>query len=353
MNMRIHVSRVKRFSAALSAPLLAMALSLGVGTGVANANTDTQAVRQAVVHLVADLQGDFTIRVEGTELQRTEHVSMLCSGVFVDDKGSIATAGHCLDTDQAKESLYDELKADLRGEAIQKNIDPDALIHEINTYGTVELSGLKLTVYGFQPSELDGPLDNDGVQLQIVAFTSNDAGDNGLLRLNNYNGKTPYLVVAQDRPAEQSTVTAVGFPGDITNNADAMRQNASFKTGKVSSYQTFGGAAYTEVDAGMEHGMSGGPVLNDKGQVIGVVSQGFDGTSLKFATDTTTFRSFLTGNGVVLVAPATTVLGLNPLVYAAGGIILVLLIGAVVFAVVKRRRNKEVAVIAAYPPPTA
>lgn len=340
MNLRIHTSRVKRFSAVLSAPLLAMALSFGVGTGAAHADTDTQAVRQAVVHLVADWQGDFVVTVGDTVLQRTEHTSMLCTGFFVDDKGSIATAGHCLDPDQVRDALYNELEADLRDEAKQLNIDPDALIQEIVNYGSVNLTSTKAAaIYGFQPSELHGPLNNDGVQLQVVAFTGGDAGDNGLLRLNNYNGKTPYLVVAQERPAEQSTVTAVGFPGDITNNADAMRQNASFKTGKVSSYQIFGGAAYTEVDAGMEHGMSGGPVLNDKGQVIGVVSMGFDGTSLNFATDTTTFRAFLSGNGVVLVAPASPVLGSNLFVYVGGGCALVALVIAAYYVIVVRRKK--------------
>ena len=86
------------------------------------------------------------------------------------------------------------------------------------------------------------------------------------------------------------------------------RQKPSYRSGAVSSrsYSTQG-VPRTEIDTDITPGMSGGPSVNEEGQVIGInsayVYQGAG--QANYITDTETLREFLTANGVKLAEPAS------------------------------------------------
>lgn len=276
-----------------------MAILLLPFTAASPARADTASVRQAVVHLkqtwTAQVYVPLTKPLSGTLTAVTS-----CSAAFISAQADILTAGHCVDPQrgftQLQVVLFNELKKRYPGSS------DDQLV---NVVRQSSITNQQLQVLAYQPDELGGVLNNNGIVAQVKQPVQTLAdGDHAFLKLNNFTKPTPFLAIASARPVEQDTVVAVGFPGAITFSSDAARQNASFKRGVVSSFQTFQGAAYTEVDAGMEPGMSGGPVLNANEEIIGVVSWGrTDAKTVNFATDTATMRTFLASHGISLTAP--------------------------------------------------
>lgn len=75
-------------------------------------------------------------------------------------------------------------------------------------------------------------------------------------------------------PAIGEKVYAIGSPQGFEN---------TLSEGIVSSIRTYDGMTYIQHTADIDHGSSGGVLLNEKGDVIGVTSMGIDGTSLEFA----------------------------------------------------------------------
>ncbi|MBO9596207.1 MAG: serine protease, partial [Cohnella sp.] len=75
-------------------------------------------------------------------------------------------------------------------------------------------------------------------------------------------------------PAIGEKVYAIGSPQGLEN---------TLSEGIVSSIRTYDGMTYIQHTADIDHGSSGGVLLNEKGDVIGVTSMGVDGTSLEFA----------------------------------------------------------------------
>ncbi|NPV90989.1 MAG: trypsin-like serine protease [Firmicutes bacterium] len=83
-----------------------------------------------------------------------------------------------------------------------------------------------------------------------------------------------------------NNVYALGYPGAATFNpmlaADASNSvESTFTKGVVSARKTMpGGWSIMQIDAPTTHGNSGGPVFNDKGEVVGIVTFG----SIDFGT---------------------------------------------------------------------
>lgn len=287
-----------RFWATIIAVLVMILPSI---TSAASAHADTNTVRQAVVHLKQTWTAQVYVPLKNP-IQGTLTAVTSCSGTFITAQADILTAGHCVDQQQGlfrlQVTLLNELKKRFPG-----NTDDELL----SFVRASSITNQQLEVLAYQPDELGGVLNNNGIVAQVKQPTQTlGDGDHAYVKLNNFTKPTPFLTRADQRPVERDTVTVVGFPGAIQFSSDAARQNASFKTGVISSFQTFQGAAYTEVDAGMEPGMSGGPVLNANDQIIGVVSWGRDDAkTVNFATDTSTMNRFLASHGIAQnTAPA-------------------------------------------------
>ncbi len=78
------------------------------------------------------------------------------------------------------------------------------------------------------------------------------------------------------------------------------RLNPSLKDGTISSQQfTPGGASVWEISAPMSPGMSGGPTLNSRGEVVGTNSYTIDLQPFNFVTDYSNLQNFLRDHGVV------------------------------------------------------
>ncbi len=83
------------------------------------------------------------------------------------------------------------------------------------------------------------------------------------------------LSLGEEVPAVGSKVVVIGAPEGYTNTVS---------DGIVSSVRTIGGRQLLQVSAPISHGSSGGPVLDDKGRVVGMATAFVsDGQNLNFA----------------------------------------------------------------------
>ena len=266
-------------------------------------------INRSIVWVDVEYTGVVTaVFPDGTVTEDPATVFMLCTGWFASDKGHVATAGHCLEEDELiGEAMLDSVMAGSGLTAEDLDVMGVRWTHRVDD---------KRARVG-QPSGVEGgPLSGDEpIVAEIIGFQGFDDGDNGLLKIANMDG-TPALPIAGERPEIGEEVTAIGFPGEVSAVTDVKRQSSSYKGGEVSSHGvSLNGAPITEIDASVSGGMSGGPTLNEAGEVIGMNSFKAVGESdtSNFVTDTETMRTFLEGEGVDLTAaPAATGQDLAP-----------------------------------------
>ncbi|WP_026914898.1 S1C family serine protease [Christiangramia portivictoriae] len=83
-----------------------------------------------------------------------------------------------------------------------------------------------------------------------------------------------YLTISEERPRIGEDIFAIGSPQGLEN---------SLTKGAVSAFR---GKERIQIDATIDHGSSGGPLFNLKGEVIGITSSGLGtGSELNFAID--------------------------------------------------------------------
>jgi hypothetical protein len=275
-------------------------------------------VRDSLVYIDIEYTGYVRIPAEMMESGQADwsqatKVSYTCSGFVVDPSGFIATAGHCVQIDAG-------VKADIRERFVNDLVDVGDIAGSASESFLATANDEQWDVEGKEPEspidrvvsviQPDGPnqvIDNF-TTVQVVDIQEFDEGDNALLKISGSQPLTP-LVVAASAPKPGQALTAVGFPGSLSDVVDPSRlQQPSFKSGTASSQQVKpSGASVTEMNADVSGGMSGGPTVdNETGEVLGINSYGIVGETeaFNFITDAPSLRAFLQKNGVQLVALA-------------------------------------------------
>ncbi len=275
----------------LSAPILA--------STPAAADVDSDIIDKSIVWV--DSAWSASVQVpfkDGTSETYKTTVYAYCTGWFVSDTGHVATAGHCVESDNT-----------LRTNVYANVIDEQGLtgVKAENVDWPMTLSDPSIKID--QPSGIEGGVlsGKNAITAQLIASQGFEKGDNALLRIADMKG-TPALLVGTEAPKVREKVTSIGFPDLVGSTSDIERQKPSYRSGAVSSrsYSTQG-VPRTEIDTDITPGMSGGPSMNEDGQVIGInsayVYQGAG--QANYITDTQTLRDFLTANGVKLAGPAS------------------------------------------------
>ena len=331
--------------------LLAAGGASASATAVAPTEIDTKLLHKAVVWVNAGWTANIAITFTSGETKNYTHeFTSYCTGFFISSEAEVATAGHCVEPSRDLEIAA--ISKFIQANELDIKTPPDKLPWKV-TLGTP-------TMYVGQPNVIDGgPLaGKDDILAQLVDHQPFENGDNALLRLANMKVEN-YLKLAANKPKEQDTVAAVGFPGSVDALTDVARQPASITSGTVSSLsQTKQGVPVIQINAPVSGGMSGGPTLNQANEVVGINSFGNrnETQSFNFITDTEVMNKFMTSNGVkltVATASATSTSGPShldslpassssssfPWVLVAGIVVGLLIIGSVAFLVLQNRKK--------------
>jgi hypothetical protein len=225
-------------------------------------------------------------------------VMTICTGWFASPT-TIATAGHCVDPAEGRIAMHlQEGPRDEHGWPLP--LDPS-------------LPEPKRTVWAFQPWELAGAVLTSPVIVRVDDdFRSVEEGDTARLEVYGMPPAKP-LAIASDAPQIGQTVTSIGFPGLNIGAADGVdiaallsggkspaevlqesRLHPSSTSGTITAHQFWDGVAVHQVSAPLAGGMSGGPTINSRGEVLGINSMGtVFGQPFNVITDTGMLREFL------------------------------------------------------------
>jgi len=236
-------------------------------------------VRPAVVYIEVQWEGWVRDKVSG-KLWDAESVSFVarCSGFSVSNDGFIVTAGHCVDpgVEGVGLSFFEEIADRFFRAGTATQADTDTLIRDMIANAEVEgqTAGDPATrkVFAQRGVARSGLTSGEAMQARVVSFHPVSGGDVALLKVEKTN--TPMVQLADSSDINVGTdVLAIGYPASADNISDATFE-PSTKDGKISNKRTEGGVPFYETSAATTQGMSGGPVANLDGDIIGVISHG-------------------------------------------------------------------------------
>ncbi len=225
-----------------------------------------------------------------------------CSGVVVREDGQVLTAGHCVDPGPlgGAGALIDAAVAELA--ELGRVRDPGAAARELAEHAIVE--GVRpdsdpvrdvRVIRGVGTS--DTP-DTDVAPATVVDLVAPDEGDVALLEVPRDGLPALALADEDDRPAG-TPILAIGFPASVGRATDTSTEPAS-KNGQISARRTLDGKPYYEISAAASQGMSGGPLVDMDGRVLGLVTAAPEGETQSFnlVTASTSALELLRANGI-------------------------------------------------------
>ena len=268
-----------------------LALLLGGAEGaLAQSSTgiDTTRVKDIVQPSVTFLVTDFAAPVRSNHPEASGPLfggepvtwSGRCTGFFVNPAGYVATAAHCIvPDDNIKNNIAIAAATELweRGGFFTE----DTTLEEAQDIGLqyFETSG-RVTAdhYVAWPTTSPAVTRQAETRARRVGYRPFLMGDVGLLKFEAGNTDFPGLELGETPNVDVGTeIVAVGFPGSVDAVTDP-NYNPSFTNGQITRIGTQGGntVAVYQHDAAVSGGMSGGPVVDADGRVIGITSFGID-----------------------------------------------------------------------------
>jgi serine protease Do len=258
--------------------------------------------KPAVVRIVDGAAGKIWFQPPGYQGQAFD-VSMIAlgSGFFISSNGYIATNAHVVSTthdgeEKAKQALFFQLV-----QQIAKQIGKDP--RSLNTSFIDQHS----TLQSFQLFHHVIIPDGSAFPFEIKSYGAptgegNDQGkDVAIIKIEVKSA--PVLKLADsDKVQLQDHVTVIGYPGAAdTFNSGLLSSKSAFEAtindGKISARkQASSGAPILQTSASATHGNSGGPVINDASEVVGL---------LTFRGDTVNGQEV---SGFSFVVPSNTVM---------------------------------------------
>ena len=238
-----------------------------------------------------------------------------CTGFVVSPDGSIVTAGHCVDPSRAATRFFSlAVEARKAGQTTQGSnnnpfVDPntryatwDDMFNDLQANGKLEGSKAadppNLTVSVIRGIGTSGRPDGEKIPARVVNFLPLKDGDVALLKVEK--DKLPSVELAPKSEIQIGTpVLAIGYPGSVDSVTDTNLEPSN-KDGKISSKKTSGGVPFYEISAATSPGMSGGPVVDLEGRVVGLISFGpnAETQAFNFIVASSIIADSLTRNGM-------------------------------------------------------
>ncbi|MET0237847.1 MAG: serine protease [Kibdelosporangium sp.] len=220
-------------------------------------------------------------------------VKTRCSGVVIDPSGYVATASHCVHTGihGGGGALLDAAIAELgkagrigdpvkAKQALAKNALAEGALPDRPVVRQIQVARMV--------PDGDG-LKRDVAIATVVDLVAPDNGDVAVLKVPR--ARWPAIELRTDAAPVGTPILAIGYPGSVPD----PNLEPSNKNGQISAHRTQQKWPYYEFSAAAASGMSGGPVIDTQGRVVGLISQGTPGEtqSFNFATATSTLSDLL------------------------------------------------------------
>ena len=237
--------------------------------------------KPAVVRIIDGAIGKIWFQLPGYQGQSYDVSAIsLGSGFFISSNGYIATNAHVVTMthdgeEKAKQALFWQLVEQI---ARQNGKDPRSfdrsVINAIDQHST--LQSFQIIHHVIIPDGSAFPFEIK--QYGAPTGESNDQGkDVSVIKIEVKNA--PILKLADsDKVQLQDHVTVIGYPGAAdTFNSGLLSSKSSLEAtindGKISAKkQASSGAPILQTSTAATHGNSGGPVLNDANEVIGLLT---------------------------------------------------------------------------------
>lgn len=258
--------------------------------------------KPAVVRIVDGAAGRIWFQPPGYQGQAFDVSAIaLGSGFFISSNGYIATNAHVVSfthdgEDKAKQALFYQMVQQI---AQQIGKDPRSLNTSfINEHST--LQSFTLFHHVIIPDGTALPFEIK--QYGAPTGESNDQGKDVAIVKIEVKGAPVLKLADSDKVQLQDHVTVIGYPGaaDTFNSgllSSKSALEATINDGKISAKkQASSGAPILQTNTAATHGNSGGPVLNDQNEVIGL---------LTFRGDTVNGQEI---SGFSFIVPSNTVM---------------------------------------------
>ena len=206
---------------------------------------------------------------------RSERIDAVasCSGFVADGGGYIVTAGHCVDPQDGRQALIHQLIVDLTTSGTLTDTEAAAVTpHALQSWqagGATDGSPIDRQVSVFAGAVDSGASSAAGLTASVVELRPVDQGDIALL-LVQAGTPLPALRVAPRESEVGAQIGVMGYPSGSDGAIDPSLA-PTFIAGRTSARQSGNGLPYLQIDAALA-GMSGAPVVDMSGDVVGVVS---------------------------------------------------------------------------------
>jgi serine protease Do len=229
-------------------------------------------------------------------IKQPEQITATGSGFFITGDGYVATNCHLIDREDAfirrqfilsafRQITEASISALETSWATHFNDEQRSLL--TNTYASVYsrlfsmiLYDLKKTIYVVYRSD-NGTQHSDTVKKPadvIIKGLPMPGKDIAILKISAGDEMPVLSLASNDLPRVGEQLYVYGYPGPVTNNDFVSAASAiepTLTTGIVSAIKrSVGGWPLIQMDANINHGSSGGPVCNEKGEVVGLTTFG-------------------------------------------------------------------------------
>lgn len=267
-------------------------------------------------------------------IKQPEQITSIGTGFILTGDGYVATNCHIIDREDAfirrqfilsafQQITQASIAALENSWATHFNEQQRSLLY--NTYASVYsrlfsmiLYDLKKNIYVVYRSDMDGRASDTVKKLAdiVVKGEPMPGKDIAILKISDGEQLPVLKLASPDLPRVGEQLFVFGYPGPVTNNdfvAAASAIEPTLTTGIVSAIkQSVSSWPVIQMDANINHGSSGGPVCNQRGEVVGLTTFGsLENTGglaagLNFAIPVTILDEFLRTAGVQPQASAAT-----------------------------------------------
>ena len=228
-------------------------------------------------------------------IEQSQQITATGTGFFITGDGYVATNCHLIDRDNAfvrrqfiltafQQITQANINAFESSWAAKFNDQQKTLLYD--TYASVysklfpmTLSDLKKTVYVVYRKDTGTTQTTESKAANIIIKGLPMPGkDIAVLKIDADTNLPVLKIAPEELPKVGEQLFVYGYPGPVTNNDYVSAESAiepTLTTGIVSAIKkSVNGWPVIQMDANINHGSSGGPVCNNKGEVVGLTTFG-------------------------------------------------------------------------------